>query len=45
MITCEDKKLPDTFEGFQTCDLLNTWKEILSGGAKSSKDQIETMGN
>jgi len=45
MIICEGKELPDTFEGYQTADLVKTWEEIKTGGTKASKDQIEAMGN
>jgi len=43
MIICEDKELPDTFQGYQTADLLTTWEEIKGDGTKAPEDQISAM--
>jgi len=45
MIMCEGKELPDTFQGYQTADLLKTWEEIQANGTKAPEDQITAMGN
>jgi hypothetical protein len=43
MIVREGKELPDTFQGYQTVDLLRTWDEIKGDGTKAPEDQISAM--
>jgi len=45
MIMCENKELPEIFQGFKTTDLLKTWEEIQAKGTKAPEDQIAAMRN